>query len=635
MKKITCLSILFLQILSSAFSKNTNYNNVPKVDSESKLTYLNSETFGNYSTPSGLSAQFSAGNTITATWNAMSAALNYDLANLKAGHPLIKATAVNTSNTTEPFKVSLDLVWDVYEPSNYRSYFSSHSQVFKLNGTTSNPNVIYVDGTNGNDNNDGSSWASAVQTIQEGIDLANLASPVKDVWVRGGTYTPATSNRFLAFNVQNVEIYGGFDGTEATLADRDLTTTPTILSGDLSGNDNNVIADGNSTYNDNSVTVVRVLNDATIDGFTIASGYASGSISNFNPEGWGAGLYIGSGQADLTIRNCIFERNVARGGGAGILTTNTNNFDRDLRIESCVFRDNLSRFGTGIYHSAGNAAMNIKVVSSLFYNNVATQTAQGNGGLASSIWLRNEANAAVTNAFVVNNTFVNNEELSDFLTLPISDRATVMLYNLGNMNLSFDNNAVFNNINLLTSFPSPLGQFTDNDTNAINFNIRNNLNSNGWGTLPTSGISNNINNAPSFVDFSANDFRLTSNSAGINQGNNAYVNNVPEGISFDLSGAARVQGTAVDTGAYEFDPSLSVTDYAVNQTIKVFPNPVSDILNIDMSNAEKYQVFDVQGRLVLEDSTSKLKVSNLEIGLHFLKIKMNDGSVQTQKIIKN
>ena len=59
------------------------------------------------------------------------------------------------------------------------------------------------------------------------------------VWIAAGTYTPNstdTTDTTATFSIPaGVLVYGGFNGTEAALADR--AGTATILSGDLMGDD--------------------------------------------------------------------------------------------------------------------------------------------------------------------------------------------------------------------------------------------------------------------------------------------------------------------------------------------------------------------------------------------------------------
>jgi hypothetical protein len=72
--------------------------------------------------------------------------------------------------------------------------------------------------------------------------------------------------------------------------------------------------------------------------------------------------------------------------------------------------------------------------------------------------------------------------------------------------------------------------------------------------------------------------------------------------------------------------------------ISVFPNPVKDVLNILTQNdspISSIQVYDILGRLVLEEKHdfNQVDVSNLGSGVLFVKIQTTEGVV-TKKIIK-
>lgn len=73
--------------------------------------------------------------------------------------------------------------------------------------------------------------------------------------------------------------------------------------------------------------------------------------------------------------------------------------------------------------------------------------------------------------------------------------------------------------------------------------------------------------------------------------------------------------------------------------LKIYPNPVSDVLNIDYSSTiSKFIIFDLVGRKIGEFSNSgnlnSIDVSNLSTGTYLLKIQTEDNSQSTIKFIK-
>jgi pectin methylesterase-like acyl-CoA thioesterase len=84
------------------------------------------------------------------------------------------------------------------------------------------PTIIRVSPT-GDDANDGSSWDKAKKTIQAAIDAASAVGG--NVWVAKGTYNQDLTLR------SNCYLYGGFTGTEAALAERDIQANETVIAG--------------------------------------------------------------------------------------------------------------------------------------------------------------------------------------------------------------------------------------------------------------------------------------------------------------------------------------------------------------------------------------------------------------------
>lgn len=216
---------------------------------------------------------------------------------------------------------------------------------------TATAGTLFVDVARTSGADDGSTWADAFQGVDGLQDALAAAVPGDQIWVAQGTYLPTTTGSRLEFFrfESGVEVYGGFDGTEATLAARDVAGNPTILSGDLLGDD----ASGGSNA-ENSFHVLHGNGaDATavFDGFTVTAGHANDGTSNRDR---GAGLICLGALNKPSVRNCRFIDNVAVfGGGAGYL-----NNGAAPTFEDCAFEDNLG----GSFGGAFDMASNVKAV---------------------------------------------------------------------------------------------------------------------------------------------------------------------------------------------------------------------------------------------------------------------------------
>lgn len=198
-------------------------------------------------------------------------------------------------------------------------------------------NIIYV-APDGDETADGTSWTQAT-TLNHAVELAKTESGAQ-VWMKQGTYNVTSS-----VISDNAAFYGGFNGTEKKLAERDWKSNQTIIDG------GGMVSPFRNSLNTSVSTV--------LDGLIIQNGINQAG-ANGNGNGGGAILNDGA-----VVRNCIF---------TGNRTQNSKN-------------------GAAIHCHTGQ----LRIVNSLFYGN----TSSGNGGAI-------QVGGGVT-ATVVNCTFCDNQ----------------------------------------------------------------------------------------------------------------------------------------------------------------------------------------------------------------------------------
>lgn len=194
------------------------------------------------------------------------------------------------------------------------------------------PSIFYVDARAHGANN-GSSWADAFWYLQDALAAADSEDQIR---MAAGVYTPdrktglARGDRQATFKLKTgVTLMGGYAGTGAPDPDaRDTQVWPTVLSGDLNGDDS-AGADPctlwiDASRMDNSrhvVTAYYVDRTTVLDSVRIVGGRADewfmGSGSQREPRG--GGMYITGGGPRL--RNCTFSGNWAGTDGGAIYVT--------------------------------------------------------------------------------------------------------------------------------------------------------------------------------------------------------------------------------------------------------------------------------------------------------------------------
>ena len=483
---------------------------------------------------------------------------------------------------------------------------------------------------NATGNNDGSSWSNAFTNLQSALKYSRYN--LSEIWVAQGTYTPGVlKSHSFKVSLNNVALYGGFDGTETVLSERDIKGNVTKLSGDLNGDDTGVDY-FNNTRSENSYHVVVIDNaeDLVLDGFQINDGHADGTLSN----AFAGGIWVGGHSENLIIRNCELNKNLGKTGGAIRTDINANTV---ITFENVIFYNNVSRYGSGIYFlMENNRTANLNITNCLFYQNISDDRSTNEKGFTgSSIWARANGASSTLNTTITNCTFANNLDRG---TTASSDRGTVALSrrtdNLSTHNVTINNSIFYFNdqgTSLATGISVNKGHVSMPNQVIINNSISEDNFSNHTLLTNTSDVD------PLFSDASTNDFTLTSNSPAIDSGDNSKL---PSSVIADLLGNNRIHNSTVDMGVYEFGAfPLSTENLLINKDfISIYPNPIKDDLFIKSDKEiQKVEIYNLLGKLVIKkekERFNQINLSQLQTGVYLIRF-YSEGNIISKKIIKH
>ncbi len=448
--------------------------------------------------------------------------------------------------------------------------------------------VLYVDhsaiGTG-----TGDSWANAMTDLQDALAVARASGDIDEIWLTSGTYKPAsTSYRAQGFDlVSGVALRGGFDGSETIPEERSDSTPPTILSGDLLGDD----AADQGNRDDNTINVLFIYDQPDrilLDRLVIERGNANLEVN------CGGFMHIGGGvvayRSDIEIADCEFRENAALQGGAASIVTNTK-----TRIHDSWFHHNDAI--TGVVWTANGPAEWRGSVGAVYLNG---SLFDDDNQFISNRVEYNSSQEGASGVFAIggrpiiaNSVFNNNRSLGDYagsaLRVQLADGTQIT-------NCTFADNNAPNAFAGIRSSGLFLFRTTATISNSILWNntvagISDEGDQFDWAgsgvayTLDHSIVqgwsgafdgTGSIGGDPLFSDAPSGDYTLAAGSAAIDMGNSAALpadeidfdgdSDLLESLPFDLAGMMRqvddpntVDSGAgstpvVDAGAFEFQP---------------------------------------------------------------------------------
>ncbi|MES2691577.1 MAG: T9SS type A sorting domain-containing protein [Bacteroidota bacterium] len=112
-------------------------------------------------------------------------------------------------------------------------------------------------------------------------------------------------------------------------------------------------------------------------------------------------------------------------------------------------------------------------------------------------------------------------------------------------------------------------------------------------------------------------------------------------VEADLNGTKKAASDTFNV-SWIYGQVTGVKEVAnVSQYLTVFPNPTSDVLNINMDvkagNASAYTLVDLTGRTLISgnatDNAFSVRVDNVNPGLYFMHVTLKDGSIATKRVV--
>ena len=227
-----------------------------------------------------------------------------------------------------------------------------------------------------------------------------------------------------------------------------------------------------------------------------------------------------------TVQNSIIENNLTEANAGGGVHLQAG------RLVGCIVRGNTGK-GTGGVRAYGKC----DVINNLIYNNTSTTTI---GGLSLESALSN----------VIGNTIVCNNQL----TGTGSQAGVRVTNNLASNSTFFVNNIVWGNMSNGVVESAQVYYISRYDKSAGQRSFNAIMGQKGDDSAETS-IQLTADD-PGFTDAANGDFSLTSSSILLDRGYSAKAT-----VEMDLAGNARISGTTVDIGCYEYQYPVLADNY--------------------------------------------------------------------------
>ena len=390
------------------------------------------------------------------------------------------------------------------------------------------PSRVYVNPA-ATGTNSGASWANAyndLHTLNQALATLNgcvRSSPI-EIWVAQGINknSNATGAVLQINGTNSIRIYGGFNGTETMLSQRNPAQNITVLSADSGGDDitdsNGILTLWSNRVGTNNPQVIELTNasDILLDGFAV-----TGSHSTITGGGLDARVVN-----DLTVSNVTFTGNFAHSGSAVAIE-----FGQDISLINVKMNSNISSNG---------ATANLNTIANLTLINVLAAGNQPN---------RHEIDISASNGVKLTNLSIVDNRMFNVVAQGLS---------IINSTAEVENSIIRDNYSFFLGANKNLFH-SGTGTTTVRNSVIEGSGQTGWDTtLNVIDGGGNIDVDPQFVNAVGSnaaptvtgDYRLQATSPVSNAGNTAVYTSTTA-VMTDLDGNLRIAGTAIAIGAYE------------------------------------------------------------------------------------
>lgn len=339
---------------------------------------------------------------------------------------------------------------------------------------------------------------------------------------------------------------------------------------------------------------------------------------------------------NISFEQDTFLNNQATNSGGAISFLPGYYSSPTLYADRVYFTGNTAEYGGAISLIGDNSVLDIFFKNAQFHNNSAidggaifAEELRGNARLENILMTQNQASNHAAAGHFSNQSSFNLDILGSTFSQNTSQAGVDLFY--------FSNTPVFQPfpINISNSIMWENGSSADivtqgNAVPTISYSLLD---------FPTPGTGN-ISADPEFMDPINDDFQLKWNSPAIDTGDNVGVSD-----SLDLNGHPRIQGSAVDLGAYE-SPFTTPIETHRDSKLTVFPNPSQGQVLLSLPHVSTHvdevtvTLYDPLGKLVFQDrfaersaSTLALDFGSLSPGLFLLTVQMGEQTYSESLII--